>query len=444
MAGVFLPMVSDLGVSLDHLERATPIVTGFLFGYVVAIPLLGPLSDARGRTALYLGALTVFAGGSVITARAEDLNTLVVGRTVQGLAGGALVPVSLGLVADAFPGPSRLLALGIAAGAQEAGSLIGPVYGAYVAQWAGGWRTVFWINLPLAALCTIAFLLLARPTSPEPAPNGLKGTVYQSGAGSVGRGAVLAVAMGLLVLALSPDDPARSAVSSHFAPLITGAAVAFGAFLLLRGRSAIPAAVIVNVLVGAGLVAALAEVPVLATSLFGLDQLGAALLLARFLAGVPVGAVAGGLLPNRRWTATAGMALSAACFGRMAGWTALDASVPWILFACGLGFGLVIAPVTAAILDAARSEEHGAASASAVLARSAGMLAGLGLLAAYGFHRFYSELARCPRGGGFLGLPGSQFIACATAAGRDQYHDVFVLAAGLCVIAAAAASLRLR
>src|SRR5436853_5889541 len=56
VAGVLLPMVTDLGVPLEHLERATPIVSGFLFGFVTAIPLFGPLSDARGRVAVYAGA----------------------------------------------------------------------------------------------------------------------------------------------------------------------------------------------------------------------------------------------------------------------------------------------------------------------------------------------------------------------------------------------------
>src|SRR5207248_8857417 len=133
VAGVLLPMVSDLGVPLDHLERATPIVSGFLVGYVAAIPLFGPLSDRRGRATVYLGALGLFVVGSAVTASADELNRLIAGRAVQGFAGGALVPVSLALVADLYPGrAARTLALGVVAGAQEVGSLAGPVYGAAV------------------------------------------------------------------------------------------------------------------------------------------------------------------------------------------------------------------------------------------------------------------------------------------------------------------------
>ena len=438
-------MVSDLGVPLEHLERATSIVSGFLLGYVAGIPLVAPLSDARGRGAVYVGALALFAAGSVLTASAPDLNRLVVGRAVQGFAGGALVPVSLALVADLFPAAgARLLALGIVAAAQEVGSLAGPIYGAAVSQWAadlGGWRAVFWLNLPLAAVCAVLFafaLRRSRPRLPRIDAAAPAGARWSAPVGAVS----LAAGMTLLVLGLYPTDATRSPVNEHALPLLAGAAVALAVFgFTRRGRPAAWGALAVNLLVGAALVAALAELPVLAGTLFGLDQTGSALLLSRFLLGIPVGAVLGGWLGglDRRLPAAGGMLISALCFWRMSAWTGLDAGATPVLFACGLGFGLVIAPVLSAVLDAAVAEEHGAASASAVLARTAGMVAGIALLTAYGFHRFYGELARCPRsgGGGLLPLPGAAFLACATGAARDQYHDVFLLAAVLCVIAAA-------
>ena len=456
VAGLLPSMVADVGVPLEHLERATPIISGFLFGYVAAIPLLGALSDLRGRTAIYLGGLLVFAAGSILTAQAQDLNGLVAGRLVQGFAGGALVPVALAMTADLFDaGRARVVALGVVTAAQEVGSLLGPLYGAEVAQHVSlagltGWRTVFWLNVPLALVCALFFIT----THPSPALR--TGPPHQVGR-RLSSSVALSMGMGLLTLALYPDDPVRSALGSRFLPLAPLAAVALLAYGVLEWRTRLKpaaAALAVNLLLGAGLVAALAEVPVLGLTLFGLDQTAAALLLGRFLLGVPVGALAGGQLGARsaRLTAAGGMALAAGGFALMSGWssdTRLQHAGPFavtdlVLLVTGAGFGLVIAPVTARALEAAGREEHGAAAAAAVLARMAGMLGGLAVLAAYGLHRFYGELAACPRPSGGLGALSGGFLACATGAARDQYHDVFLIAAACCGAAALLALAGLR
>ena len=134
-------MLSDLGLSIDRLEQATPILTGFLAGYVVAMPLVGAASDARGRLPVLVACGVVFAVGSALTAVASGLSVLVVGRVLQGLGGGAFVPLGLALAADRFVGGgARVVALGAVSGLQEAGSVLGPVYGTWLAGLLSGWR----------------------------------------------------------------------------------------------------------------------------------------------------------------------------------------------------------------------------------------------------------------------------------------------------------------
>src|SRR5207302_9269419 len=167
-------MMSDIGLTIERLEQATPIVTGFLAGYVVAMPLLGAYSDVRGRIPVYVACIAAFAVGSVMTATAgtwafAGLPWLVAGRCVQGLGGGGLVPVSLALAADLYRERSRTFALGAVAGLQEAGSVLGPVYGATLAAAAamtGGWRFVFWLNVPLAAICGAGLVASGRTAKP--------------------------------------------------------------------------------------------------------------------------------------------------------------------------------------------------------------------------------------------------------------------------------------
>src|SRR5260370_1046731 len=140
-----------------------------------------------------------------------------------------------------------------------------------------------------------------------------------------------------------------------------------------------------NLLIGVALMVALVDVPLLGRLVFKLDQLGSGLLLSRFLIGVPVGAAIGGLVASRigaRLTAVAGMVLAAAAFTQMAGWQAGEltlrlgpvALADVALIACGLGFGIVIAPLAARLLELTRAEHHGLASTLVVLSSTTSLL----------------------------------------------------------------------
>src|SRR5947207_15162265 len=128
-----------------------------------------------------------FAAGSVMTATAglwefAGVPWLVAGRFIQGLGGGGLVPLSLALAADLYRDRSRTFALGSVAALQEAGSVFGPLYGATLAAAAvsaGGWRFVFWLDVPLAASCAAGLVIGARRTE-CPAPGAACSTVWTS------------------------------------------------------------------------------------------------------------------------------------------------------------------------------------------------------------------------------------------------------------------------
>ena len=122
-------MMSGVGLSADELQRAAPILSGFLLGYIAVLPLIGRIADVVGRTPVLVGALLLFAVGSLITAGAYDLSLIVTGRFLQGVGGGGLVPATLALVADLWPADRRGLPLGVVGAVQELGSVLGPSAG---------------------------------------------------------------------------------------------------------------------------------------------------------------------------------------------------------------------------------------------------------------------------------------------------------------------------
>src|SRR3954453_1710996 len=132
------------GVGIDELQRATPIIGGFLLGYTATLPLLGRLADLRGRVPVLVGCLLLFAFGSLLTPTAVGLGPAVAGRGLQGIGAGGLVPATLALVADRWPTERRALPLGVVGAVQEAGAVLGPLAGAAVRAGGGG-RGVVWV-----------------------------------------------------------------------------------------------------------------------------------------------------------------------------------------------------------------------------------------------------------------------------------------------------------
>src|SRR4051794_17900256 len=148
-------MMASTGIPLDELQRGAPIVSGFLLGYVAMLPLIGRIADLRGRVPVLVAALVVFAVGSFVTTIAYDMPTMVLGRFLQGVGGGGLVPATLALVADLYPVERRGVPLGVVSAVQEVGSVLGPLFGAFVLSVAD-WRFIFVVNLVVGLVLATA------------------------------------------------------------------------------------------------------------------------------------------------------------------------------------------------------------------------------------------------------------------------------------------------
>ena len=470
-------MMAGVGIGIDALQRATPIISGFLLGYIVVLPLIGRLSDLLDRRRILLGCLVVFVVGSALTALAVELPVLVTGRVLQGIGGGGLVPATLALVADLWPADRRGTPLGVVGAVQELGSVLGPVLGAVILAWSG-WRAIFWANVAAGIVLYAVIRLLGPPPSRSgagwPAVLAWAIAVLAGALGSLALlapeslvtdvtlglpfvpisgesrvltpiglaalallvllaaitasrwwavlrradpfGALLvAVALGSLVLTFASSDPEKEVVGPLGYRLLPFGALALVALVAWHRRAAAPLiprgvvharglrAFVVSLLVGVALVAVIVDVPLLARLTESYDATGAALVLARFLVAVPVGALLGGW--SLRWlgdgaVAGFGLFLTAAGMFVMSSWTlaSIDATVPAtvVLVVVGLGVGLALAPVNNAALADSPDDAHGVASSLVVVARMVGMVVGLALLTSIGLNRYYDAVRRLP------------------------------------------------
>ncbi|TWE11476.1 MFS transporter [Rudaeicoccus suwonensis] len=160
-------MMQGVGLGIDALQRATPIISGFLLGYIAVLPLTGRLTDIVSRQRVLVGCLLLFVIGSSVTALSVDLSVMVTGRFLQGVGGGGLVPATLALVAELWPAGRRGTALGVVGAVQEVGSVLGPLLGALILAVAD-WRMIFWVNAIAGVLLAVVITVIGRGATAAP------------------------------------------------------------------------------------------------------------------------------------------------------------------------------------------------------------------------------------------------------------------------------------
>jgi MFS family permease len=453
---IMTDIMQSVDIPINRIQQVTPIITGYLLGYIAAMPLLGRASDRFGRKLLLQVSLAGFAIGSVVTALSGDLTTLVIGRVIQGTAAGALLPVTLALAADLWAQRNRTAVLGGIGAAQELGSVLGPLYGLAGVWLFHHWQSVFWINVPLAiaAMVMIQVSLPSRQKADPPEKIDVVG------------GLLLAVALGLAVVGMyNPTPDGKQVFPSWGLPLLGGALLAAIAFFVwekfARTRLIEPAGVRfrpflaalgASLCTGAALMVTLVNVELFGRGVLEKDQNEAAFLLLWFLGALPIGALLGGFIATKigdRIVAFVGLLLAGGGYWLISHWTVdvLSAhhdlglfKVPTFdtdLLLAGVGLGLVIAPLTSATLRVVPAAQHGIASAAVVVARMIGMLIGISALSAWGLYRFNQISATLPRPSGTnLREIGAALVKNTQTAYTMQYGEIFGITALVCVIGA--------
>jgi EmrB/QacA subfamily drug resistance transporter len=356
----------------------------------------GTLADRLGRRRVFSAGTILFAVSSLACALSPSVGWLIATRAVQGIGGALLVPSSLAVLSAAFGDRERGRAVGAWSALTSIAMAIGPALGGWLVETIS-WRAVFFVNLPIAA----AVLAIAAAKIPETRSD----TV---GALDV-AGAVLATAgLGGLVYGLIEAPTAGWGSARSLGPVLLGLA-ALAAFVMVELRSDSPmvppsifrsrtftAANLLTFFLYSALAAVLFFLPFALIQARGYSPAaaGASILPLVILVGAlsrPAGALADRIGP--RLPLTVGPLVAAGGYVLLAlgrGEAPYAASVLPGLAVLGLGMAIVVAPLTATVLNAAGAGHSGTASGiSNAVARVAALLAiaAFGIVNAAGFGR---------------------------------------------------------
>jgi len=225
LVGIALPTIGrDLEVPPALLSWVVSANATVYAGFLI---VGGRLTDAIGhRRALALG-LSIFAVGSLLSALSSGIWMLIAARAVQGLGAALVSPASFSLIHAFLPeGPARRRAFGVFAVMQGLSVIIGLVLGGFLTT-AVGWRSVFFLNLPIVAAC----LALTAAVLPRAAPGAAKRALD-----NLGGALLIVVSTGLLLAALSNLGERGPASPLGLALLAAAAAGFFGFFMSEAGH----------------------------------------------------------------------------------------------------------------------------------------------------------------------------------------------------------------
>ena len=441
-----LPSVMlDLNVPIMELDHAAWIITGYLLGYTVAMPLIGRLGDAYGYPRVYQVSLIVFCIGTALVAVSPSLGWMVCARVIQAVGGAAAVPIGMALATTLIPNGQKGIALGIVGASAEMGSMLGPVYGGMIADLLS-WRWIFWLNIPQSVIILIVLMWL---------PN-----QREIGAKVDYKGAIVLVgALLFLSLALSQTDFFTFESPYPFLLAIVGIGLVI-LLVLVENKVCQPllesfvfhswaflTSNLTQILVGVALIIAMVTVALMANTVMDKSPLIGSLWLLRLTGIIPLGAIIGGLLVSRLGPSSltiVGLILVAIGMFLASSWDVVDFDLllTGYLLMTGFGFGLVIAPITFTALEAAGNDSQGTAASLVVVSRMLGMMFGLAALSAWGVQHFHMLTAGVefplPISGQEIGVLQSQaaeYTVKIHAAGIILFQRFFLVSSTISLLA---------
>ncbi|MCP3739391.1 MDR family MFS transporter [Rossellomorea sp. BNER] len=289
-------IVADLG----GLDKFVWVTSAYMVAVMAGTPIFGKLSDMYGRKRFYLFGLIVFLFGSILCGTADSMVQLSIYRAIQGIGGGALMPIAFTIVFDIFPPEKRGKMTGLLGAVFGTSSVFGPLLGAYITEYIS-WHWIFYINVPLGIL-SLVFLSVYYKESLEHKEQ----TIDWWGAATL----VTAVVSLMFALELGGNEFAWN--STVIIGLFSMFAVLFAAFLKIETIAKDPiisfgmfkkrlfaTSNAVALFYGATFIIATVYIPIFVQGVFGGSATNSGLILTPMMLGSVVGSSIGGMLTTK-------------------------------------------------------------------------------------------------------------------------------------------------
>jgi len=376
--------IPDLQNDLDLSQTSSQwIINGYLLSLSALFAFGGKLGDVYGRRRMVQVGVIGFAAASACCGFAPNGAVMIVFRVVQGAFAAVMFPAAVGVVVASFPLRERGRAMAVFFGISGGLTAIGPIAGGFLTQWT--WRSIFWINVPVA-LIALWLIWRSKPDDTRyPTPLDMRGVALISGG------------MGLVVLGLQQAGQWGWGAAQTWACLLAGLALCV-VFVVWELRASHP---LLNLRIfrdrgfaAESVVLALMSVVFIPFFFFGSvysqvslgkNASDAGLYIMWFFIGFVIAAQIGGRILDRRGarpTVVLGSAVGAVGFFLLAG-RLTDLSLAhqrWSIVIAGAGLGFILGPASTDAVNRAPSSSYSEVTGITQTGRNFGASLGMALL----------------------------------------------------------------
>jgi EmrB/QacA subfamily drug resistance transporter len=381
---------------LGGLDQFVWVTSAYMVTYMAGMPIFGKLSDMYGRKRFFIFGLAVFMIGSALCGTAQSIVQLSIYRAIQGIGGGALMPIAFTIVFDIFPPEQRGKMTGLLGAVFGSSSVAGPLLGAYITDYIS-WHWIFYVNLPIGIISLVLILTAYKESN-----NHEKQAIDWWGA------ITLVTAVVSLMFALELGGKEYAWDSLPIISLFVIFAVFFLAFLYVETKAKEPiisfwmfkrrlfaASQITIFLYGATFVVLTVYIPIFVQAVYGGSATNAGLILTPMMLGSVTGSAIGGIFQTKTSYRNL-MILSIIAYAT--GMTLLSTMTPetarWlvtiymVIAGFGVGFSFSLLPI--ASVHNMDAKHRGSANSTNSFFRSLGMTIGITLFGTLQ-NRFFTD-----------------------------------------------------